>query len=64
MVSMQLLDAISERFCIRLPPDCFERYPTAAHLKDFVINTQGTPIPTKLALLDPLSSAVIFWHTM
>jgi acyl-CoA synthetase (AMP-forming)/AMP-acid ligase II/acyl carrier protein len=64
MVSMQLLDAVSERFCVKLPPDCFERYPTAAHLKDFVMSTQGTPIPTKLTLLDLLPSAAISWLTM
>jgi acyl carrier protein len=64
MISMQFLDAISDRFCVRLPPDCFKRYPTVAHLKDFVMNTQGTPIPTKLPMLDLLPSAAISWLTM
>jgi hypothetical protein len=61
---MQLRDAISDRFCISLPSDCFDRYPTAAHLKDFVMNTQGIPIPTELPMLDLLPSAAISWLTM
>jgi acyl carrier protein len=65
MISMQLIDVISDRFCVRLPSDCFELYPTAAHLKDFVMNSQGTPIPTKLPTLDRLlPSAAISWLTM
>jgi acyl-CoA synthetase (AMP-forming)/AMP-acid ligase II len=64
MISMQLRNAISDRFCVTLPSDCFDRYPTSAHLKDFVMNSQGTPIPTKLPMLDLLPSVAISWLTM